>query len=250
MSSIPLCSCVLSHEAACHFVQKIVAILLFPRWQLLYLAKIYLLQEPSLLRLRASLGLRVPVMRTVYFLISLHCALTAAFHLTPVYRSGQRSKVMLDSSHEIKLKTCSCNSRLRLSAGYLPTMHMKLGYTLLYVEDVEATMDFYTKAFGLETNFLHDSKAYGEMKTGETKLGFVQHGLASSHGFEYEKVSSGSKPPGMEIGFISDDVAAAFQKAIDAGAKPLQEPKTKPWGQVVSYVKDCNGFIIEICSAV
>ena len=63
------------------------------------------------------------------------------------------------------------------------------------------------------------------MKTGETKLGFVQHGLASSHGFEYEKVSSGSKPPGMEIGFISDDVAAAFQKAIDAGAKPLQEPK-------------------------
>ena len=34
---------------------------------------------------------------------------------------------------------------------------MKLGYTLVYVEDVEATMNFYTIAFGLERGFLHES---------------------------------------------------------------------------------------------
>ncbi len=48
---------------------------------------------------------------------------------------------------------------------------MKLGYTLLYVDNVEETMTFYSNAFGLEESFLHESKAYGEMKTGETKLG-------------------------------------------------------------------------------
>lgn len=52
---------------------------------------------------------------------------------------------------------------------------MKLGYTLLYVDDVEKTMAFYSKAFG--------------------------------------------------------------------------KPTKKPWGQVVSYVRDCNGLLVEICSS-
>jgi lactoylglutathione lyase len=51
---------------------------------------------------------------------------------------------------------------------------MKLGYTLLYVDDVLKTMDFYEKAFGLARGFAHENQ-YGEMVTGETKLGFVAH---------------------------------------------------------------------------
>ncbi len=66
---------------------------------------------------------------------------------------------------------------------------MKLGYTLIYVDDVESTMAFYAKVFGLEVGFLHESKQYGEMKTGDTKLGFVHHDIAASHGFNYEKLS-------------------------------------------------------------
>ena len=64
---------------------------------------------------------------------------------------------------------------------------MKLGYTLFYVNDVKATMDFYAKAFGLKKGFLHESLQYGEMATGETKLGFVHHDTAKSHGFDYKK---------------------------------------------------------------
>ncbi len=26
------------------------------------------------------------------------------------------------------------------------------------------------------------------------------------------------------------------------------EPNTKPWGQVVAYVRDLDGFLIEICT--
>jgi predicted enzyme related to lactoylglutathione lyase len=54
---------------------------------------------------------------------------------------------------------------------------MKLGYILLYVENVEQTMNFYAQAFGLEKGFLHEDQ-YGEMVTGETRLGFVQHATA------------------------------------------------------------------------
>lgn len=125
---------------------------------------------------------------------------------------------------------------------------MKLGYTLLYVNDVEKTMNFYKKAFGLKKSFLHESNQYGEMVTGETKLGFVQHKVASSHGFKYEKVSSKSKIPGFELGLVTEDVEKAFGKAVKAGAKSVSKPKQKPWGQTVSYVRDCNGFLVEICS--
>lgn len=125
---------------------------------------------------------------------------------------------------------------------------MKLGYTLFYVDDVEATMKFYSKAFGLEVGFMVDTGEFGEMITGETKLGFVNHETAGSHGFEYEKMTAKKKPVGCEIGFITDDVEKAYAKAVKAGAIAVSPPAKKPWGQVVSYVRDCNGFLVEICS--
>ena len=125
---------------------------------------------------------------------------------------------------------------------------MKLGYNLLYVEDVQKTMNFYESAFGLEKGFLHPSGSYGEMKTGETKLGFVAHELAGSHGFSYKKQTSASDLPSFEIGFVTEDVPSAYSTAIESGATSVKEPETKPWGQTVSYVKDNNGFLIEICS--
>jgi lactoylglutathione lyase len=125
---------------------------------------------------------------------------------------------------------------------------MKLGYTLLYVDDVEKTMRFYESAFGLDAGFLHESKQYGEMATGETKLGFVAHETAGSHGFEYAKSDPSKKPAAFEIGLVTSDVKKAFERAVEAGAVSISSPKTKPWGQVVSYVRDCNGVLIEICS--
>jgi lactoylglutathione lyase len=125
---------------------------------------------------------------------------------------------------------------------------MKLGYTLLYVDDVELAMDFYEAAFGLTKGFLHESGQYGEMATGETKLGFVQHETASSHNFKYQKANKSNKPFGCEVGLVTKDVGKAFDTAVKAGALVAYPPTEMPWGQMVSYVRDCHGFLIEICS--
>lgn len=125
---------------------------------------------------------------------------------------------------------------------------MKLAYTLFYVDDVEKTMNFYATAFSLQKGFLHESKQYGEMITGDTKIGFVDHATAGSHGFEYVKAHLQNKPFAFEIGFTTEDVETAYKKALSSGATAVSAPKTKPWGQVVSYVRDCNGFLVEICS--
>ena len=64
----------------------------------------------------------------------------------------------------------------------------------------------------------------------------------------FHRTRPGEVPPGMEIALVTDDVAAAFEKAVAAGALPLMPPKEKPWGQVVGYVRDLNGALVELCS--
>ena len=59
---------------------------------------------------------------------------------------------------------------------------------------------------------------------------------------------AGAPPAAFEIGFESDDVAAAYAHAVEAGATPLAEPVEKPWGQVVAYVRDPDGILVEIGS--
>jgi uncharacterized glyoxalase superfamily protein PhnB len=72
--------------------------------------------------------------------------------------------------------------------------------------------------------------------------------VASSHDFRRNRPQD--EAAGAEVGFVTEDVPASYKRAVQAGATPLVEPTTKPWGQVVSYVRDLNGFIVEICSAV
>ena len=47
---------------------------------------------------------------------------------------------------------------------------------------------------------------------------------------------------------IFDDPAAAFARAVENGASALAEPKEQPWGQVVAYVRDPFGTLVEIAS--
>jgi lactoylglutathione lyase len=126
---------------------------------------------------------------------------------------------------------------------------MKFGYTILYVPDVEKTVAFYEMAFGLERKFVHES-GYGEMSTGDTKLGFASIELAKSNGVTFQSALPDGPPPAVEVAFVTDDVQAAIAKAIQAGAVLVAEPKQKPWGQTVGYVKDLNGFLVEICTPV
>jgi uncharacterized glyoxalase superfamily protein PhnB len=49
---------------------------------------------------------------------------------------------------------------------------------------------------------------------------------------------------------VTGDPHAAYTHAIAAGALPVQAPRAKPWGQVVGYVRDLDGVLVELCSAI
>ena len=112
-----------------------------------------------------------------------------------------------------------------------------LGYVILYVNDVAASLVFYEKAFGLARRFFHDDngKAYGELETGATRLAFASLALAKEHlKQDIVTASPGKAPLGVEIALTTPDVSALFTRAVNAGATPMSEPATKPWGQTVT----------------
>jgi catechol 2,3-dioxygenase-like lactoylglutathione lyase family enzyme len=57
-----------------------------------------------------------------------------------------------------------------------------------------------------------------------------------------------AQPLGIEIGLVTDDVAAACRRAEENGARVLAAPKLKPWGQTVAYVRAPDGCLVEICT--
>ncbi|HEV7780308.1 MAG TPA: VOC family protein [Chitinophagaceae bacterium] len=127
---------------------------------------------------------------------------------------------------------------------------VKFGYTILYVPDVERSLAFYEKAFGFERKFIAPGNEYGELASGETTLSFAATTLGNSNlkdGFLESKLSD--KPFGFEIALVTDDIDKTILQAEKAGATVVEKPKQKPWGQTVAYVRDPDGFLIEICTA-
>lgn len=127
---------------------------------------------------------------------------------------------------------------------------MKLGYTIIYVADLAATVKFYETAFGLTCRFAHEGGDYAEMDTGETVLAFAHETLAGYNGFEITPNRAAEKPAGFELCFVTNDVTRAYQTALAAGALDVKTPTQKPWGQTVGYVRDLNGCLVEIASPV
>lgn len=154
---------------------------------------------------------------------------------------GQSSKETT-SLNELKNKSITKNTN---------NMNIKYAYTILYVEDVKKTIEFYKKAFGFEIKFSTPENDYAELLSGETTLAFASIELGKSNfkkGFIESTLKE--KPFGINLAFTTENVEGLMEKAIKEGAVLLEEAIVKPWGQKVGYVKDINGFLVEICTPI
>jgi lactoylglutathione lyase len=124
---------------------------------------------------------------------------------------------------------------------------MRFGYTILYVRNVGASVELYERAFGQRRRFVHESGEYAELDTGTTTLALASHGLAAANlGDAFRPAEPGASA--FEVCFVTDDVSAAYERAVREGAEPVTAPQTKPWGQDVAFVRDADGNLIELAS--
>ena len=125
--------------------------------------------------------------------------------------------------------------------------NISLRCIILYVHDVEKACTFYEQAFGLKRVFITEDNMYGELDTGSTKLSFVARefvkGMTNLNFADAKDI-----PQAFEICFESTDVPGNYQKCLDHGASDIAAPAQKPWGQSIAYVRDPDGYTVEICS--
>ncbi|MYZ59121.1 VOC family protein [Elizabethkingia anophelis] len=128
---------------------------------------------------------------------------------------------------------------------------IKFGYMILYVNDVVKSVDFYETSFGFKRKFISSGNDYAELETGSTTLAFASKQLGNANlknGFLESTVMN--KPFGIEIALTTDDVKGTIESFVKNGAVLVEEPVIKPWGQSIAYIRDIDGFLIEICTPV
>jgi uncharacterized glyoxalase superfamily protein PhnB len=128
---------------------------------------------------------------------------------------------------------------------------VKFGYTILYVSDVTKSVEFYESAFGFSRKFITPENDYAELLTGETTISFVSKELANSNlknGFLM--IKQANKPFGIELALVTENVQEIIDKAVECGAIIEEKPIEKPWGQTVGYIRDVDGFLLEICTPI
>lgn len=116
-------------------------------------------------------------------------------------------------------------------------------YTVLIVENLDRSLDFYVGVLGLSLNHRH--KEFAQLRTGATRLALYTRG-AMQRTLRRELRPSDPEAPGFEIGFIVDDVDAAYRAFVEAGATPEMEPTDRFWGQRTGYLRDPDGHLVEI----
>ena len=123
-------------------------------------------------------------------------------------------------------------------------VEMQFGGTVLYVDDVPATTDFYRRAFGLSIRFFDEALGFAELETGGSVLAIAAHSLGEMlMPGQYSRPADG-RPAGVEIAFFTMDVSAGFKKAVAEGGTPITHPRRMPWGLEVAYVRAPDGTMI------
>lgn len=124
---------------------------------------------------------------------------------------------------------------------------MKYAYTICYVKDVTETVTFYEKAFWFKRKMITDEWDYAEVDSDETTLWFASIELWIDNLWENFTIGSNKiNPFWIELAFITENLEQDFESAIKAWATLFKTIETKQWWQKVWYLRDNNGFLIEL----
>lgn len=119
-----------------------------------------------------------------------------------------------------------------------------LGYVVLFVENLERSLAFYTQRLGLPVR--HRAEGYVELAVEGPKFGLLERWRLPALVGEAE---SGTPPSGThesEVAFLVDNIDEVYARLCALGVAFLRAPEDRPWGQRTAYLKDPDGYLIEL----
>jgi lactoylglutathione lyase len=121
----------------------------------------------------------------------------------------------------------------------------RLGYVILFVEDLERSMAFYGDVIGVP--FRLEGDGYVEFATQGARFGLYDRNRLE------ELTGQGPEPPGHpggEVVFLVEDVDTEAARLREAGATILTGPVDRPWGHRTVHVLDPDGFVVELAEEI
>lgn len=123
-------------------------------------------------------------------------------------------------------------------------MFCYLGYVVLFVEDLEKALAFYTDKVGLRVRFR--AEGYVELAVEGSKFAL----LARSRVPELTGDSHTGRPAAAghegSVTLLVEDVDRVHRDLTGRGVAFLDTPKDRPWGQRTAHFHDPDGHLIEI----
>ena len=112
-------------------------------------------------------------------------------------------------------------------------------FPILYVADVERSVDFYRNAFGFELGYRWPAE--GELEFAFLPLEPLGIGIGRTP--EDAEASTGRR---FELCLYADDVDAAAECLRALGAREIVPPADQPWGERLTYFEDPDGHRLHI----
>ena len=122
--------------------------------------------------------------------------------------------------------------------------HIQLIETILYVNDQQASTDFYSKLFRKNPD-LNVSGMTEFIFTENCKLGLMpNNGIAKILSDKTPHPELGNGIPRCELYFYVENIELEFENAMKIGANLISDITERDWGDRVCYFSDFDGHII------
>lgn len=123
----------------------------------------------------------------------------------------------------------------------------RFSFTYLWTPDVEATLRFYERAFGLPVRRAARDGDWGLVGDPGHPLGIEGHHLAPERaGGRFPDTYVRGQPAGFYLVLDVAELESAFRRAVDAGCEVLSPPERTAVGNRVAWVRDPNGVVVEL----
>ncbi|WP_328526507.1 VOC family protein [Kribbella sp. NBC_00359] len=119
----------------------------------------------------------------------------------------------------------------------------RIGYVILYVGDLEASVGFYRDVVGFEYKFT--DAGYAEFDAGGVRFALYERRRA-------EWLTGRDVAPGAggEVVVMVADADACAERLAGLGVALLSGPADRPWGHRTVHVADPDGFVVEFAAEI
>jgi lactoylglutathione lyase len=119
----------------------------------------------------------------------------------------------------------------------------RLGYAILFVSDIEASVRFYRDVLGMPLRFANET--YAEFATEGAKFAlYARDALPELIGVH---APAGPAPwPQGEVAFFVEDPDGDHERLRRAGVTILAPPTDRPWGERTLHIADPDGNVVEL----